>query len=205
MSQTDPPSKTEPSLLGTRDDVGHLEDLPWTGITVVIAVLGLLFFMAVPMRKPTAREMLLAQREHGASLACETLGRAIQDYHAEHSEWPGVRPNVASTLGPPEYGENHLCRQLEMPSDRLGFTMPTGGGQYTYGPYLPNGIPVNPRNGQRSIRILGEGESFEAVVDKLYGWVYDPRTGEVRPHTLPFEHSPTRRRPTSSAARIDAR
>lgn len=167
-------------------EFGELENLPWTGITVVIAVLGLLLFMAVPLRQPTVREKLAAQRQREAVVALQTLGSAIEDYRSDHGVWPGGRALEASTLAPPVFASSELVRQLQQRSDRHGATLPTAEPGYDYGPYLPNGIPSNPGTGLRSIRVLEEGEAFGHVVDGLYGWIYDPRTGEVRPHELPF-------------------
>lgn len=167
-------------------EFGDLENLPWTGITVVIAVLGLLLFMAVPLRQPTVREKLTAQRQREAVVALETIGRAIEDYRTDHGVWPGARALEASSLAPPVFTTGDLVRQLEQHTDRYGATLPTPEVGYDHGPYLPNGLPRNPGTGLRSVRILEEGESFGHVIDGLYGWIYDPRTGEVRPHELPF-------------------
>jgi hypothetical protein len=97
-----------------------------------------------------------------------------------------MQPSIARTLAPPVHEAAWLKRQLEMCSNRSGETVPVPQPDYAFGPYLPNGIPTNPLNGRSSIRILREGESFESVVDGLYGWIYDPRSGEVQPHILPF-------------------
>lgn len=163
------------------------ENLPWTGITLLLAVLGLLLFMAVPMGNPSPQELLAAQRQHRAEMALGGIQSAVEDFHNDHGQWPGVAPQVARTLGPPVYDAAWLERQLSMSSDGDGWTAPAASPGFSYGPYLPKGVPVNPTNGQRSIRILREGETFDSVVDALYGWVYDPRSGEVRPHVLPFE------------------
>lgn len=199
MTQNDSPSTTPRGSGAHAGDPASLENLPWTGITVVVAVLGLLLFMAVPMRKPTAHEALRAQRERQAFVALDTLSKAIEDYHADHAEWPGAQPLAASGLGPLVHEESWLRRQLEMPSNRTGDTLPDSSADYSYGPYLPKGIPTNPLNRQDSIRILREGESIDSVVDGLYGWVYDPRSGEVQPHVLPFQQLPSRRGRTHRA------
>lgn len=163
------------------------QGFPWAAFTVLITVIGLLLFMAVPLRKPSIREQLTAQRQRSAFLAQETLCRAIEDYRADHGSWPGVRISEAHSLAPERYDARVLERQLTQFSDNHGATLPTAEGQHHLGPYLPNGIPTNPTTGLQSFRILEEGERAEHVVDGLYGWIYDPRTGEVLPHQLPFE------------------
>jgi hypothetical protein len=175
----------------------ELEGAPWTALTVIVTVMGLLLFMAVPLREPTIRERLAAQREHRAWIARETLSRAVEDYRADHGFWPGVRPSPAGALVPERYDAAVLERQLTQHSDHRGATLPTAEGAHAFGPYLPNGVPPNPTTGLRSFRILDEGERAEHVVDGLYGWIYDPRTGEVQPHRLPFqEHTGSRRQST---------
>jgi len=187
-----PSSQEDPDLAPGAPPVhaerpAELDGLPWTAFTVVLAVVGLLLFMAVPVREPTVRERLAAQRERRAFVAQETLARAIEDYRADHGFWPGVPASEASSLAPERYDAVVLERQLTQHSDARGATLPTAEGPHRFGPYLPNGVPANPTTGLRSFRILDEGERPEHVVDGLYGWIYDPRTGEVLPHRLPFQ------------------
>ena len=169
------------------------KDLPWTGLTLVVAVLGLLLFMAVPIGDPSPQELFQAQREHQAHIAQESLRSAMEDYHNDHGVWPGARPEVARTLGPPVHDARWLERQLQMYTDSTGWTQPVPSAEFPFGPYLPQGLPVNPMNGFHSVRILREGEDFDEVVDAIYGWVYDPRSGEVRPHVLPFQRYQNRK------------
>lgn len=196
------PKPLDRAPIGPGGEPSQLENLPWTGITVVIAVLGLLLFMAVPMRKPTAHEVIHAQRERRAFIALESLQKSIEDYHAEHAEWPGMPRNIAHGLGPVEFEERTLRRQLTMSSNARGDTLPTAEGEFAFGPYLPNGVPSNPLNGLDSIRILGESEAFDAVIDGIYGWVYDPRSGEVKAHVLPFQQIPRRKGMRRSSRQI---
>ncbi len=165
----------------------NTESLPWTGLTLVVAVLGLLLFMAVPIGNPSPQELLQAQRERQAHIALESLRAAVEDYHNYHGVWPSARPEVARTLGPPVHDTRWLERQLQMYTNSVGWTQPAPSPEFSFGPYLRQGLPVNPMNGFSSVRILREGEGFDEVVDALYGWVYDPRSGEVRPHVLPFQ------------------
>ena len=163
------------------------ESLPWTGITVVIAVIGLLLFMAVPMRRPSADRLLAAQRAFSEEMAIEEIHRAVEDYHNDHGAWPGCQPTVARTLGAPIYRAEWLVRQLTMSSDSHGGVGPADLTSFPFGPYMPNGIPTNPRTGLSSVYVLAEGESFRSILPGIFGWVYDPRCGEVRPHRTPLE------------------
>ncbi|MFT7668989.1 MAG: hypothetical protein ACI8X5_001689 [Planctomycetota bacterium] len=191
-----------PTSNNGESDFTSLDNLPWTGITVLFAVVGLLFFMAVPMRKSTAREQILAYRARAAVVATGDLRSAIEEYHADHSEWPGQPPSMANSLGPVTFEELSLRRQLEMNSNSGGSTIPTASTEYHFGPYLPNGIPLNPRNNLASIRVLQEGETFRGIVDGIYGWVYDPRTGEIQPHELPFQNLPKSKKTIRRAGSI---
>ena len=160
------------------------EALPWTGITLFLAVLGLLLFMALPMHKPRLQQMLAMQKHHSVLMAHEELARAIEEYHNDHGLWPGAEPVEAGTLGPRIYDQLWLARQLEMCTDSYGFVVPQFLTSHPWGPYLPSGIPFNPETGLNTVRIVDEGESLVSANDGLFGWIYDPRSGLVEPDQL---------------------
>ncbi len=160
------------------------EALPWTGITLFLAVVGLLLFMALPMRKPRLQEMLAMQKHHFVQMAHEELARAIEEYHNDHGMWPGTEPVEVGMLGPRVHDQVWLARQLKMCTDSYGFVVPQFLTSHPWGPYLPSGIPINPETGLNTVRIVGEGESLRSANDGLFGWIYDPRSGAVEPDRL---------------------
>jgi hypothetical protein len=168
-------------LAGTNDTPGEepYEALPWTGITLVLAVVGLLLFMAVPMGRPRLQEMMAMQGDHSVRMAREELSRAIEEYHNDHGVWPGARPEEVGTLNDPVHRSIWLARQLEMCTDGQGFVVPQFLSTHPWGPYLPSGIPLNPDTGLNTVRMVGAEESIESANDSLYGWIYDPTTGLI--------------------------
>jgi len=154
-----------------------------------MAVMGLFFFVAFPFNGPSPAKRLARQRARVAFVALESLRNAVEDYRGDHGQWPGLDPRAQRSLSAPTYSERALVQQLKLHSDQDGGTLPLAEGEFTFGPYLPDGLPVNPQNGLSSVRLLEPDESFESVVDGVYGWVYDPRSGEVEPHVLPFQRT----------------
>ncbi len=161
------------------------EAVPWTGLSILIVVAGLILFMAVPWRPPTAKQVHHLQTSLRAELALEELELAVHEYRHDHGEWPGARPAEAGTLAAPIFEATWFTRQLGMASNSKGEVIPSSAPEYPLGPYLTGELPLNPRTGLRTLRILAEGEAFEAVRDGIYGWLYNPRTGEIRAHQLP--------------------
>jgi hypothetical protein len=193
------PNQALPSARSPIDERGDLDDLPLTGITVVVAVLGLLLFMAIPMNIQNPAKRIAAQRARISFLALERFKTAVEDYRGDHGAWPGQDASFAHTLAEPSYNSLSLVRQLQMHSDQDGTTLPSAEAGYSFGPYLPDGIPINPENHLSTVRVLQPGESIDRVLDGIYGWVYDPRTGEVTKHQFPFQ------KPSSRQARSNAR
>lgn len=170
--------------------------VPWTGLSLLIVVAGLILFMAVPLRPPSAERIAALRAELSAERAIERLELAVGDYRHDHGEYPGAHPSPAPSLAPPEYDEVWFERQLRMASSAEGSIAPVRAGEYEFGPYLAEGLPLNPMTGLRTVRILREGESFDSIRDGIYGWLYRPQSGEVRAHRLPFtrKHATTPRR-----------
>ena len=174
------------------------EALPWTGITLILAVVGLLLFMALPMRKPRLEEMMAMQADHSVRMAQQEFARAVEEYQNDHGRWPGAQPVEAGVLETARYDPVWLVRQLEMCTDSQGFVVPQFLTSHPWGPYLPSGIPINPGTGLNTVRLVAEGESLRSANDGLYGWIYDPRSGRVEPDTLTrmtatAQHAPAKR------------
>ncbi len=164
---------------------GNLEELPWTGITVMIAVMSLLMFMAVPMAGPTEADRAHAQFERESFVALEQLRTAINDYQGDHGAWPGQTAASIHSLAPAVYDAYALTQQLQLNTDLAGVVLPSGGDSHPFGPYLPNGIPSNPSNGHNEILLVQPNEPSHPIDERGYGWIYNPLSGEIRPALQP--------------------
>jgi hypothetical protein len=173
-----PPTPPTPEL-GT-SPAGQMEDLPWTGITVMIAVMSLLLFMAVPMTGPTEEERASAQLERRCFVALQELHTAINDYQGDHGSWPGQTAASIRSLAPAVFDAYAFEQQLQLNTDLSGSVLPSGGDSHPFGPYLPNSIPSNPLNGLNTVRVLQPGESIHESNGRGYGWVYNPENGEIQ-------------------------
>ncbi|MCB9914026.1 MAG: hypothetical protein H6828_02620 [Planctomycetes bacterium] len=160
--------------------------VPWTGLSILVVVAGLILFMALPQRPLSPQRLLELRAELYAERALDQLALAIQDYRHDHGAWPGARPTAERGLAPAVYEGVWFERQLRLASDDLGRVAPATSSAYPHGPYLPGGVPLNPLTGLRTVRLLEECESFDAIRDGIYGWLYDPRSGELRAHRLPI-------------------
>ncbi|HIG11837.1 MAG TPA: hypothetical protein EYQ59_09315 [Planctomycetes bacterium] len=160
--------------------------LPWPTITLVAAVIGLLLMVAIPMRPLSPKRAMELQATLRTELATRELTLAVQAYHHDHGQWPGAKPAALQTLGRAEYNSIWFTRQLSLSSNAMGEVCPQLLPEYPHGPYLSERLPVNPRTGFRTLRILERGERFESIRDGIYGWLYNPESGEVRAHQLPF-------------------
>lgn len=157
----------------------HYEDIstegfPWTGLTLVLVVLGLIAFMAVPVGPVSPQELEAERVETSVRATVEELRHALREYAREHEEVAGLDPR---NLTRREFRAAWLERQLLQVSDARGNTVPAPTPDHQLGPYLTE-FPSNPLNGLTSVRIVDELDAFRP--DDSTGWVYEPRTGEIR-------------------------
>jgi len=167
-----PPSRSEPPTI------------PWTGLTVIVAVAGLLLLMAIPDLAPTPEELLAERAAIELRLEAESLRSAIADYHADHGCFPGRVPPVGASFAPEELDARWFERQMRMHSDGEGHVVPQSLLTHPHGPYLSRGLPRNPVNHLATLRMLAKGESMPTHADGSTGWIYDPATGAVRPNAV---------------------
>ncbi len=147
------------------------DTLPWTGLSVLLAVLGLILFLAVPGR-PLAPEELDEQRLSAhVRLAYGALRGAIEDYRSEHGHAPGTHADGS-------FHARDFQRQLVLSTDADGHAVPQAIPSHPYGPYLPGELPANPINGRRDVRIVTEAP-LSSRIDGRSGWLYDPVADEL--------------------------
>jgi len=148
------------------------DTLPWTGVSVLLAILGLLLFLAVPER-PLSPDQLEEQRLSAqVALAYGRLRGAIEDYRSDHGCVPGTTANGSG------YTQRDFRRQLMLHTDADGHALPQALGSHPFGPYLQDGIPTNPLNGLTDVRIV-KGRSLASEIDGECGWIYDPVADEL--------------------------
>ena len=151
------------------------EGFPWTGLTLVLVVLGLIAFMAVPTG-PVSPEGRAAERlETGARIALNELRAAIRDYHLDHRDFPGTNPRALTTS---EVGNRWFERQLTLSTDDAGNPAPGESIDHPHGPYLPAGVPANPVNALTGVMIVDSPEAF--APDDSTGWIFFRERGEIR-------------------------
>jgi type II secretory pathway pseudopilin PulG len=172
---TPPSSAPEPSPRPTGYQPIETEGFPWTGLTLVLVVLGLIAFMAVPTGpiSPAARS---AERlEYASRQALGEFRSAIRDYYLDHRHFPGRNPRASARSGA---GARWLERQLRLSTDADGNPAGAPTPDHPFGPYLPGGLPINPVNGEASVLFLDQLEGF--TPDNSSGWVYSQDEGVVR-------------------------
>jgi len=151
-----------------------------TEYALVAAVMCTIGVMAVPQRATThvelsERSVTLVRELQGALHA---LRGALLRYREEHDEFPGY----AGRPGTPErrLSELGLRAQLAGWSDADGNASFTWKAGHDLGPYLLYGVPENPINRMKSVRLVADDEAFPAAPDVRTGWIFKPSTGELR-------------------------
>ncbi len=154
------------------------EGFPWTGLTLVLVVIGLIAFMAVPTGPVSPKARAAERLEAATDLALGEFRAAIRDYYHDHHRFPGESPRPGMRSEP---GLRWFERQLMLNTDEQG--NPAGGytTEHPFGPYLPSGLPVNPCNGLSSVKFIKSAEAFEP--DDSTGWIYFTLEGEIRLNT----------------------
>lgn len=152
--------------------------IPLTGIALVLAIAGLLLFMAVPTRPLDAATLAVQRAEVELRSALEELRSAIGEYRLDHDAWPASDPDSASEDATSR--EDRFVRQLELFTDPAGHAASRRLSTHPLGPYLTHGVPANPFGGSTRVRVLEPDEEFPGSPAGGGGWIYSPRTGELR-------------------------
>jgi len=124
-------------------------------LLIVVIILGILAAVVIPQFNSAAAE----SKESALSANLATIRQAIELYKVQHDDnFPGTQASTAMEVA------------LTTTTDADG----TSG--TAYGPYLRNGFPENPINGDNTVT---SGTSIPAADDNS-GWLYDTTTGEFR-------------------------
>ncbi|MDP6539706.1 MAG: hypothetical protein QF903_15605 [Planctomycetota bacterium] len=148
----------------------------WAGISICAVVSGLVLAVAAPSARVTPPQAAIRIVENELWQNLRVLRGAIADYRTDRGGWPS-----AETAALTHAGCDHDALGCE-----LGFHEQDGPPppplilREAHVPYLPHGIPINPLNGKSTVWILDGETPMPPIPDGSTGWIYDPRTGEVR-------------------------
>jgi hypothetical protein len=145
--------------------------------------------MAVPVRRAPAPDPRLEAAVARAQLLADRTAAfraALEVYRFDHGRAAGYGPpEPGAPVRPPSFVD--LRNQMLQGSNARGATGPAGlgnQGRWPLGPYLPDGLPVNPLNGLATVRVLADGEPFPAEADGTTGWIYQPAQALLRANAV---------------------
>jgi general secretion pathway protein G len=138
-------------------------------ILIVVMILGILAAVAIPKFANASQ----SARESSLKDNLRLLRTQLGVYKSQHSLYPGY-PGGDGTQTPTAAA---AANQLLQYTDFSGNTSATGSASYKWGPYL-NILPLNPVNGNASLKILSEADAF--TPDGTTGWLYQPSSGQVK-------------------------
>jgi hypothetical protein len=150
----------------------------WVQVTLCVVVAALLLFViSLPRRTSAVDDASRLAAARALHVALQKLRGAVSDYRFDHGEWPGS--SLAQRAGPMEHAAPGCADPASSGSaSRGGATQP--GEHLLLDGYLDERVPVNPIDGLSTVRILGDQEDWPSSADDSSGWVYRPRTGELR-------------------------
>jgi hypothetical protein len=157
----------------------------WVQITLcVVVTILLLAVIAVPKRNDFLEIKTSRQMANDLLIALQKLRNSIGAYRFDHGTWPGTKPDMSVGEIQSDATKEAMAQVLEQQlvgfSDVTGETSPLQNADCPLGPYLESHLPMNPIAGLASVHMLGDGEDWPEVPDETSGWIYQPRTGEVR-------------------------
>lgn len=135
-----------------------------------MVILTILVGMALPALTgidADARETALRQQ-------LQRVRTQVDFYAFQHDDLnPGQDPSTGS------WSASVFTNQLTLATDLDGNSASVGTSGYPYGPYLTDGIPVNPFNDLNTVYVVSPGGTFSSANDST-GWVYWADTGDFR-------------------------
>ncbi len=126
-------------------------------ILIVVAILGILAAIVMPEFQGHVQKA----KESSAKDNLRILRNAIEVYAVDHMDTPPGYPNDDRTRTPNFMVMGRSLTEINH--------------------YLPE-IPENPFNGSWQIKVLPDDETFPTAAEHtdLYGWIYQPKTKEIR-------------------------
>lgn len=150
-------------------------------LLIVVIILAIISAIAIPQFSSATAD---AQRS-AADANVAAVRNAIQLYRAQHQG--NIHPGVNASSGGPgcatgtkggggEKSDQALKDQLQYPSNKLGQTCTVADAEYRYGPYLREGVPLDPFTNSAAIAMQHDGKPLTA--DGTDGWAYDTVSGQ---------------------------
>jgi general secretion pathway protein G len=140
-------------------------------LLIVITILGILAAIVVPRFSDASH----TAKENALKDDLRYLRTQVVVFKAQHRDVPPGYP-AGNVLAVPSASD--FTTQMTGRSDEL--VRVGAGPACNLGPYLPR-IPVNPVNGQDTLKVVANGASLPAA-DNSTGWIYKPQTLEVVPN-----------------------
>jgi prepilin-type N-terminal cleavage/methylation domain-containing protein len=152
-------------------------------ILIVVIILGVLAGVALPRFTTSAEDSKLSSLN--ADLAI--LERACELYKHQHmGRWPGAYSHITGNpVGSNAQAKLAILPQLTQYSNIKGQTSKTKDSEFKFGPYLKNGIPVNPYNGNNTVSCDYSEDDITVVTGSKAdgtGWKFYTITGRVIPN-----------------------
>jgi prepilin-type N-terminal cleavage/methylation domain-containing protein len=150
-------------------------------LLIVVIILAIISAIAIPQFSAATSDAQSSALD--ANLA--TMRNSIEQYRAQHTGFVYPGANTAVGTDCPAGGvagtglagtEQAMRDQMQYASNAAGQTCSIAGGAYRFGPYLRQGIPVEPINNVATILITTDGK-MAAPTAETKGWAYDTKTG----------------------------
>jgi len=150
-------------------------------LLIVVIILAIISAIAIPQFSAATSDA--QQSAADANLAA--VRNAIELYRAQHAgnAYPGVKvatggSDCTGTKGSGNANSKEAFEaQLKYASDKDGRTCSINNDTYRYGPYLRQGIPVDPFENSNEVVVTSTGAAL-APADDGKGWKYDTITGQ---------------------------
>jgi len=154
-------------------------------LLIVITIIGILAAVAIPQFSDSSTDAKIAALDQ--SLA--SIRSAIELYHHQHNDvYPGGivthRGSMAAAAQAHTDASDAFVKQLTTYSNAAGHTCAEKNTNYPYGPYLRQGMPINPlahkaANGsEAAVKVTADTEALQADADAATGWKTSSVTGQ---------------------------
>jgi prepilin-type N-terminal cleavage/methylation domain-containing protein len=150
-------------------------------LLIVVIILAIISAIAIPQFSAATSDAQSSALD--ANLA--TVRNSIEQYRAQHTGfvYPGATTSMGATC--PDGGvagsgaagtEQAMKDQMQYPSNAAGQTCSIAGGAFRFGPYLRQGMPMEPVNNVATIAVTTTG-TIVPPVEGGKGWAYDTKAG----------------------------
>lgn len=152
-------------------------------LLIVVIILAIISAIAIPQFSSATGDAQQAALD--ANLA--TVRNSLEQYRAQHTGnvYPGANPATAGCSEAPPVptdgitagSAGAMLNQLRYPTNAKGETCAVGDPvNFRFGPYLRQGLPVEPINSIATVVVTDDGKPITATATG--GWAYDTRSGQ---------------------------